>query len=244
MGERDEAKLSESNEASPGMMNYNYNVLMSLNQNAIILTCGDNDTYPLWELQAKGIRPDVIVLNLSLLAIKEYRDKIFNELGIPATDTNAISAIEKLQLKISPKHSEIYFFKSMLKLLTSLSKQRLVYIGLTVDLVYSKEIDDNLYLVGMAYEYNDMTVDKIAKLRYNFEHLYNLDYLSNHFYDDISSDLVKMINENYLAPMNELYLHYKYSGDVQKEQWIKAKMMDIAREADQEKKWNDYFQTH
>lgn len=57
-------------------------------KNALLLTCGDNDTYPAWALQAKGIRKDVKVINLYLLQIKDYRNKIFAELGLKDVDVS------------------------------------------------------------------------------------------------------------------------------------------------------------
>lgn len=59
------------------------NLLRSCPPNAILLTYGDNDTYPLWYVQAKhGFRRDVVVANLSLLATGRYinhlRDQIFD----------------------------------------------------------------------------------------------------------------------------------------------------------------------
>ena len=65
-----------------------YNMLQSCPPNAILMTYGDTDTYPLLYLQAKeGVRPDVSVVNTSLLYSPYYnrhlrRDTVFGALPL------------------------------------------------------------------------------------------------------------------------------------------------------------------
>ncbi len=53
------------------------NFLLSCDKNAILFTEGDNDTYPLWYLQEiEEVRPDIRIINLSLLGIDWYVDQL------------------------------------------------------------------------------------------------------------------------------------------------------------------------
>ena len=54
-----------------------YNYLAGLDSNALLVTHGDNDTFPLWYIQeVEGVRTDVRIINTSLLGTDWYIDQM------------------------------------------------------------------------------------------------------------------------------------------------------------------------
>ncbi len=119
-----------------------YNMLVAVEPNAIILTNGDNDTYPPLALQAaRGIRPDVAIVNLSLLNTVWYR-KLMMEgplaIPLPAIDEDAPgpqagAAVMGLQEKLAgagwtrPLYVAVTVHRPSLPLPNRLSLEGVVY---------------------------------------------------------------------------------------------------------------------
>ena len=77
---------------------YSYNILQTCEPDAIIFTNGDNDTFPLWFLQyVYNIRPDVRIVNLSLLNTSWYIEQLkHQEPKVPISISD--EQIEKLEI--------------------------------------------------------------------------------------------------------------------------------------------------
>lgn len=105
------------------------NSLLSCPTNGILITYGDNDTYPLLYLQqAKKIRPDVLVVNASLLNLDLYinhlKDKNYykdNYLEIDL-ESHAYTANNNEYLLLRAEKEEVWPIKKLVQLLESEGK--------------------------------------------------------------------------------------------------------------------------
>ena len=213
---------------STGLLYYNYNVLQSVEPQSILISAGDNDTYPVWYLQSLGIQKDVYLLNLSLLQIDSYREKVFRELGIPA---------------IPEITDEKKFRTDIMNALIHNKKKRPVYVALTASQYNGllDQVNEQTYLCGLAYRYSSEPMDNMAVLRNRFENHFTLDYVLHPFYSEMAEERIREVNRNYLVPMLKLYHHYRESGDQQKQEKIKEMILAISRGTVDEKTTLDYL---
>lgn len=228
--ERDTASIRKFNEKwykhelySPGITNWNYNVLMSVEPNAILVTHGDNDTYPLWLLQyLKNVRRDVSVLNASLLLHDDYRKTIFKETGIPAFEKT-----------IHDFPSRTAFFNAVAEHVVK-NAPRPVYLGLSLPQELRDLWDENLYLTGLTFKYSEKEFDNKAVIRNNFENNFLIDYLKCSFQDDFSESVVRFMNQQYIPCLTVLHEHYRLSGEARKAEGVQKILLKIAKESDRE----------
>lgn len=136
------AALIDDGHLPEPLADFGYNLLVGLEPNAILLTNGDNDTYPLLALQAaRSFRRDVLVVNLSLLNLLEYR-KLLRE----GPNGAPVPLLEgEKEGPTSPAA-----VKGLVKALTEAGWKRPFYAAVTVDRS-RLDLPSQLTLEGLVY---------------------------------------------------------------------------------------------
>jgi formylglycine-generating enzyme required for sulfatase activity len=211
-------KLWNSGQVSASLLSYSYNVLMSLGNDAILFTDGENTTLPLFILQdVFNVREDVDVLNLDLMLVADYRDHKLKDAGISA------ESLAQLLTSADPK-------KDICTLLPAQQPRMNFYYSLTMPQQNISSIKDQLYVVGLASQVSKQRLDNISIIRENLEKRFLLDYLTVDFNGETAEATGKMFQSNYLIPMVLLYEHYIDKGEREKAKNIEALLTKIADE--------------
>jgi hypothetical protein len=186
---------------------YARNMLVGLEQDAIIFTNGDNDTYPLWYIQeVEKYRTDVRVVNLSLLNtpwyIKQCRD---NEPKVPINWTD--ERIESLTPVPSGKRWLLVKDLAVSHILKANDWKKPVYFAVTVPRETYEPYLEILELQGLVYRF----VRRKGENMVNNE-LMAKNVLENYKYTSILDENWKRDESVYLPPHTlSLIQHYAWS---------------------------------
>lgn len=182
----------KSGEISPTLAAMNYNMLMSTEENAIIITAGDNDTYPALVLQnAQNIRPDITIINVFCAsASEEYRNNLFSLLDIPATEDTLQNHLDFIDYVIEHKGDHPLYFSH----------------GHYIN--HSEKLQNNTYNVGLTMRYCENDFNNTSVLIHNFESRFLLDHLTFSVFNDPFPEQAKRYNLSYVPGLTVLYHHY------------------------------------
>ncbi|MCP4442669.1 MAG: hypothetical protein GY810_27500 [Aureispira sp.] len=219
-------KMLQENYYSNANLMWNYNTLLTIKKDGLFISNGDMDAFPKWVLQyGMGIRKDVIVANKWVLATKkDYRLKVFKTLGI----------------KDLPKAKETpmgqYVNDLTIHILKNSQKAAYMGCGSNINLFKEAGIADQMYMVGLAFEYSKKEFDNLAVIKKNFEEKYNLDYLNSNFQQHAEDGMVKgMMNLTYLPSLFKLKRHYEETKQSSKVDYYNKIINKIAKESGREK---------
>ncbi len=217
-----------SGQYSPGLLNWNYNALMSVEQNAILFTQQESDTYPALLLQyALEVRPDIRVVSFQLLENQQYRAFLIDREG----------------LQWIPKDCSMGDF--LLKILKPESAGnaalRSIYFGSMTNKSLLLADKEKLYLTGLALKFSPVSFDNLATLRYNFENRFRTDYLNLNFEPETDPATVARVNLNYIPALLLLHRHYSAAGETDKAERMKKLALKIARTGNREAEVAAFF---
>jgi formylglycine-generating enzyme required for sulfatase activity len=217
------SKLYLSNQISSSLLHYSYNVLMSVERNAVLITEGDNTSIPLYVLQdIFKIRDDVKVLQLELLCDASYRTQVFQQLSLSFDETRLTTDDTREREVIS-------------KLLSSQNPTTKFYFTLTLSPDNLTAIKEQLYVVGLASQVSKERLNNIPLIRENLENNFLLDYLTVDFNGENEFASGRVLSANYLVPMLMLHEHYLDVNDIQSANRLRTLITRLARETGKEK---------
>ncbi len=217
-----------SGQYSSGLLNWNYNALMSVEDNALFFTQQESDTYPALLLQyALDVRTDVSVISLQLLENQKYREVL----------------IDREDLRWIPRDCSLSeFLTQILNPKTPKSPTaRPVYFGSMTNKNLLQEDKGKLYLTGLAMKFSLTPFDNVATFRFNFENRFRTDYLDFNFEQDNDPATVARVNLNYIPAMLLLHRHYSAAGETDKASQLKNLILRIARSGGKEAEVQVFF---
>ena len=187
-------KMHRLNPIPAGVMEYNYNQLMSAGNNGVLLTNGDADTFPSWILQfAYGVRQDVLVASIPLLrGYPDMRRGFLEALGLadPYPAGGPPPTVPQLLDLLAGQSMPVYLAATGRDYIDELPKEK-------------------LYLSGLAFYYGNFPIDNLEILANNFEDKFRMDLLRQPLTNDPAQAVADQLNQNYLPALLELHAYHQ-----------------------------------
>lgn len=198
-------KLYESGLIHSSTLNYNYNLLMSVNEGGLLITDGLHTTIPIWILQdVMNVRKDVSVLNLELARTQpEYLDRILAK-------NNLRSSVEEL---LSEEQGQNIFY------------------ALTLPRTHLEKLENRLYVVGLASTSGMDDFNHFEVLRRNIEDKFLMDYLTIDFNGEPKTATGNVLSSNYIVPLLLLKEFYDNLNESEKSNSLKQQILDLAEDS-------------
>ncbi len=153
---------------------YAYNMLAPLEPNSIVMTNGDNDTFPLWYIQeVENFRKDVRVVNMSLLNTPWYILQLKNlEPKVPFTFTD--KEIQALYPYLDEKTGQVVWVKDLAvrDMIQANAWKKPVYLAVTVP--EQMGLDRQLTLEGLVYRISEQPATQEMDLERTRKSLYEV----------------------------------------------------------------------
>ncbi len=217
-------KIFQYNVLPSSLLNWGYNILSELDENAILYTAGDNDTYACWIVQeAFKFRKDVQIINTSLILEDDYRKRIFKKLNIP-----------DLKISLKEAKSDEEYEKNVSQIYKHIwESKKVVYSAASAMHSFKKEYENELYLTGLAYKFSKENIENDAIIRRNYEKRYLLDHIKYNFSFNVGDNFSVEFNSMYLPSMLKLYRNYKESEDFSKMKELEELILLISEKSGQ-----------
>ena len=206
----------DSGTYSASLLNYAYNALSGLEENALLFVNGDSPTYSSLMVQyGKNLFRQTKIICTSLLFDKRYCQVVCHELGVEPvplpTDAHSQADydhwLEELELRLIHETGRPAYFSAMMEL---------------------PSFQDKLYSEGLVFRYSEKRYDNLAVKQRNYEHRYLTDYLYETFVPESYEASTYKHNLNYIPTLKSLLIWYK-DHDRARYKELYGKMMTIVR---------------
>lgn len=189
------------------ILRYNWNMLQSMEPNALYFANGDNITKPMKTLQdALDMRQDVVVVPMSFLYVDKFRDVLFKRLGISPMEVNWADYSQ---------YGEDWskrFYADMMMYLIHESKRPAYF---SADVLTHAALDkDSIYNEGLLLKWSDQQYDNFAVAMHNVKEVYHLDYLAEPDLHPNRWETSYMLDMNNITLLANLISKLRKKGEV------------------------------